>query len=188
MTLEELGFTKEELQERVVEQAVCQLMRGVSYDEDGNPCDVTSGFKRKLDESLRKQIDTAINQLAEKHVLPNITSYLESLTLQETNKWGEKTKKSLTFIEYLVQRAEAYMVEEVDHNGKSKAESNDSWWRGSQTRVAFLINQHLQYNIKSAMEDALKSANSQIAIGIAETVKLQLKDLLEKIKPAVVTR
>jgi hypothetical protein len=113
---------------------------------------------------------------------------LEALTLQETNRWGEKVGKPVTFIEYLVHRAHAYITEEVDHYGKSKAESNDHYWRGSQTRITHLIHQHLQYNIQTAMERVLKDANSQIATGIAEAVKIQLQQLLEKIKPAVVTK
>ena len=56
----------------------------------------------------------------------HVTAYVESFCLTETNKWGKKTGKSMTFTEYLVQRAELYLTEKVDLRGKAKGEEWDS--------------------------------------------------------------
>ncbi len=185
MTLESLGFTKEELQERAVEFVASKVLRGVSYDEDGESCVVDSKFSYKLNQRIAKHVDDTINAIAEKHILGKVSSYIEEMCLQETNKWGEKTGKSLTFVEYLVARAEAYLQETVNYEGKAKSEAGSYSWSGQQTRLVWLVHEHLQHNINRAMSKAVKSANEQIAQGIAKTVELQMIEISEKIKMKV---
>lgn len=181
MTLESIGFTQEEIQNKVIDSIVDQLLSSTFAGEDGEEFDNTSRFKTKLDEAIKLRIDSAISALAEKHVLPNVTQYIENLTLQKTNEWGEAKGDKLTFIEYLVQRAEAYLNEKVNHEGKGKAEANGYSWDGRQTRITYLVNSHLHYSIESAMKTAMQNANSLIAGGIQETVKLKLKQLTDSL-------
>lgn len=188
ITLESLGFTKEDLQERVIDQLCSSLMSGKTYDEDGNEEYNDSQFKKKLEERLKTHINERINAIAEAHVLPNVTQYIENLTLQETTKWGEKTGQPVTFIEYLVQRAHAYIQEEVDYNGKSKSEGDSYNWRKNTTRIAYLINAHLQYNISVAMKNALDDANKSIVGGIEKAVKIQLEQIVGGIKTSVAVK
>lgn len=186
--LEAIGLTQEEVQQRVIERICSNLLTGESYDEDGTPFADDSELAKKLTAAVRKQVDDTINLLATKHVLPNVAQYIESLTMQATNQWGEKTGKKTTFIEYLAQRAEAYMQEQVDYNGKSKAESRDGYsWKGTQTRITALVNEHLHYSIKTAMEYALKDANSKIAGGIMEAVKIKLNEVAALLRVEVKT-
>jgi hypothetical protein len=184
VTLESLGFTKEDLQERLIERLAEQILAGKSFDEDGEEYYDDSQFKKQLEEHLRKHVTTTIEAIGEKHVLPNVTSYIENLVLQTTNKWGEKTGSPVTFIEYLVQRAEAYIQEEVNHDGKSKEQDSYNF-RKYGTRIAYMIEKHLHYHINSAMEQALKTANSAIAGGIEKAVKIQLEKILEGIKVGI---
>lgn len=183
MDLKELGFTKEELQQRVIDQIVSQVLAGATYDEDGNEIETKSRFARELDSKIQKHIEETIDKVAKKHILPNVKDYVEKLTLQETTKWGEKRGAKLTFIEYLVSRAEAWITEEVNHNGKSKDQESYSW-RGCQTRIAHMIHEHLQYNIERAMKEALSNANASIAKGLQETVKIKLAEVLANLEKA----
>lgn len=187
ITLESLGFSKEDLQERVIERLCEQILSGKVYDEDGEVNYTDSQFKRKLDERLKEHINATINAIAEKHVLPNVTAYIENLTLQQTTKWGEKKGGPVTFIEYLVQRAEAYIQEEVNYEGKSKEESSYNWSKNT-TRIAYLINQHLQYSIATMTKQALVAANSAIAGGIESAVKIQLEQVLKGLKVGVAVK
>ena len=182
--LQSLGFTKEELQERVIDQLCRQVLSGTVCDEYGNEIDTSSVFSKKLNELVKKKIDETINAIAEKHVLPNVASYIENLTITETNSWGEAKKAPVTFIEYLTQRAEAYMQEKVDNDGKSKGESS-FWNGGKQTRITYLIHHHLQYSIETAMKDALKTATGEIARGIHETARLKLNEIAASMKVSV---
>lgn len=187
ITLESLGLSKEDIQDRVIERLCEQVLSGKTYDEDGSEEWVDSQFKRKLDERVKAQVEASINAMAEQHILPNVSHYIENLTLQETNRWGEKTGTPITFIEYLVQRAEAYIQEPVNHNGKSKSEDSYSWSKHT-TRIAYMIDQHLQYSIKTAMERALKTANSAIAGGIQSAVKMKLEEVVSGLQVAVKTK
>ena len=187
MNLADLGFTKEELQERVVEQCCRLVLEGTFADEEGGEFTDDSKFAKTLKERVKQQIDDTINALAEKHVLPNVSAYIENLTLQQTTKWGEKQGEPVTFIEYLTQRAEAYMQEQVNYEGKSKEEcSSSGWsWKGTQTRLAHLIDKHLHYSIENAMKGALSIVTSNISKGIEETVRLKLSELSAQLKAEV---
>jgi hypothetical protein len=170
-----LGFTQDELRERVIDRLCDRLLADGDFED--------SEFAGKLNQTIQKRIDHAINRLAEKHVLPNVTQYVESLTLQATNKWGEAKGKPVSFVEYLVERADAYLREEVDYEGQSKAEKRDAYnWRKAQTRVMHLVHQHLHYAVESAMKQALEAANSSIVEGLHEAVKIKLSSFASDLK------
>lgn len=185
MLLEEIGLTKEEIQERVVDRLVERLMTDYSSGDDGRAWSRSSEFAVALEDAVKNRVDIAVNELADKHVLPNVTDYIEKLTLRETNKWGEPKGEPVTFVEYLTQRAERYMTEEVNYEGKSKEENVYESWSKSQTRIAHLIHKHLHYSIETMVKNALASANNAIASGIAETVKIKLKEVTDKLRLTV---
>lgn len=174
-----LGIKPEELQDRVIERICEKVLAGVSYDEDGE-YEVDSSFKRKLDARITQHIDGAVAALADKHVKPGIDKLIEGLVLQQTNKWGERTKESMTFIEYLTKKAEDYYTEPVNHDGNTKSEDSYSW-NAKTTRGAYMIEKHLSYSINTALAKALADANSQIAGGIEKAIKMELSAILQKI-------
>lgn len=179
-----LGFTQEELQERVVQRIADSLLNSEHGDDEGRGYRTDSEFKKKLDEKIREGIDAAVVRVADAHVLPNVIALVEGAVLQETNKWGEKRGEPKTFIEYLTERADAYIREPVDYQGKPK--SGDSYnWRANGTRIAYMIDQHLQYQISTAMEGAVKSANESIKGGILEAVKIALGQIQAGLKLSV---
>jgi hypothetical protein len=176
--LAELGFTQEQLQDRVVEGIIDRLTISDGGDD--------SELFRRLENVVEEKINEAVESLANKHVLPNVTKYLENLCLQETNKYGEKKGEKKTFIEYLVARAEHYMTEKVNFQGKVKSE--DSYqWRESTTRISYLIHEHLHYHIENAMKEAMKNANDSIIGGIEKAVKMKLTEVAEKFNVKVAT-
>jgi len=184
-TLESVGLSKDELQSRVVNRISEELLTTINIDEDGDEWMGGSELGKKLQKVVQEKIDNAVMAMADKYVLPNVDEYIEKLTLQETNKWGEQRGKKLTFVEYLVERAEAYLVEKVDYSGKAKSERDGYSWNGTQTRIAHMIHKHLHYNIEQAMENAVSSANSAISQGIQETVKIKLAEISTKLKTTV---
>ncbi len=186
--LEALGITTEDLINRIVDRACEELLSSTDYDEDGAPAGRTkSRLSKELERRIQAHTDAKIQELAEKHVLPNVTAMLETITLRETNRWGEATGQPVTFIEYLVQRADAYMREDVNYEGKSQVENGSYTWSKSSTRVAYLINKHLHYSIETAMKQALANANSSIAKGLEGAVKAALETATQQLKVAVTT-
>lgn len=172
--LETIGLTQEELAERVVDKISTDLL----YGHEGQ-------IGMNLENAVRKAIDAKVEAIAAEHILPQVSEYVENLTLEETNTWGEKTGKSTTFIEYLVERANLYMREKVNFDGKDKAESRGYSWTGTQTRIAHMVHKHLHHSIETAMKDALKTANSQIVGGIEDAVKIKLAEVQKQLKVKV---
>lgn len=187
MNLEELGFTKEELQDRVVEAAVERLFTSSGMDDNGDVHYKRSIFREKMEKLIAERIDNLIKKFADEQILPKIDTYVENLVLTETNKWGEKQKAPVTFVEYLTKRAEDYITETVDYNGKSKSEGDSYSWSGKQSRIAHMIHRHLHYNVESAVKTALQDLNSKVAGGVENTVKITLQEVLNNLKVGVKT-
>lgn len=188
ITLEALGLTPQEITDRIVDRYVEQLRITYTADENGDRVDRASDFDRAMQKRIAERIDTEVTRLAEMHVLPRVASMVENLVLQKTNSWGEKVGQPVSFVEYLVQRAEVFMTEKVDYKGKSKDEESSYGWTGTQTRVAHMVNSHLHYSIETAMKAAVANANSAISAGIAETVKIKLGEIAQNLKVKVETK
>lgn len=170
LTLESLGLSRDEIFARVVDR-ISELAMEDWNDE----------MDKVLQAQVMEKVNAAVETIAGRHVLPNVAAYVEALCLQETNKWGEKRGAPVTFVEYLVQRAEAYLTEPVDYAGKPKS-GGEYHWKASQTRVSHLVHEHLQYSIQQAMTRALKDANSAIVGGIEEAVKIKLNQVADSLK------
>lgn len=189
LTLEALGLTPQEITDRIVDRYVEQLRVTYTADENGDRVDRASDFDRAMQKRITERIDAEVTRLAEMHVLPRVASMVENVVLQKTNSWGEKVGQPVSFVEYLVQRAEAFMTEKVDFKGRSKGEDGNSYsWNGTQTRVAYMLHSHLHYSIETAMKAAVANANSAISAGIAETVKIKLGEIAQNLKVKVETK
>lgn len=182
LTLESIGLDQDKLAEKLVDRLAQNMLTSIGYDEDGDEWFGTSPFASKLNSMVKARLDQIVTELADKHVLPRINEMVESLVLQQTNQWGEKVGKPITFIEYLTQRADAYMQEEVSYEGKTKAESGSYSWSKRSTRVAYMIDRHLHYSIESAMKAALQNLNSSVAQGLEEATKTAIREVTGKLK------
>lgn len=186
LDLEALGFSKEDLRERLIDRLCEQLLTEKGFDPySEEETTVVSSFRKQIDDRIKAQVSETINAIAEREVMPNVANFIETLSLQETTTWGEKVGQALTFTQYLVKRAEFYMREEVDNNGQNKEEARGSWYGTKQTRIAHLIHKHLHFEIKTAMESALKIATGEVVRGIHETARHKLNEIAEKLKVEV---
>ena len=181
ITVEQLGLTEDELRDRVVAKLVENLMSQKYSDEDGNDADGDSPFARNIRDLVLRAANVKVEALFEANVTPKVNELISGLVIQKTNSYGEPKGEPTTFVEYLIKRVEEYITETVNYSGKSR--SQDSYnWAGSQTRIAWMIDQHLQYSIKTALDRSLADLNSAMAKGLAETVKLQLAEALKRLK------
>lgn len=166
--LEAIGLTAEELQERVIDRAAAMLAKRV--------------YTRESDElhgAVQRVITEVVGKVADEELKPWATGQIEAVVMQRTNEWGEAKGEAVTFRQYLVQRAEAYLLEKVDYDGKSREESrfSGSSFTAKGTRIAWMVNQHLHHEIEGAMKSALTTTNNAIAAGIQETVRLKLAEI-----------
>ena len=180
VTLEALGISKEKIEQAVVE-TLCE-----TFVEE-NSLLSESKLSQKVAEAIQEAIDAKVDEVAITCIIPKVSEMVEACVLQETNKWGEKIEKPLTFVEYMVSRAEHYITEEVNYEGKSRREDSGCGWRKNQARLSFLIEKHLHYEIERAMKEALLTVNSSIAEGLEKTVKIKIQEVLSSLKVAVKT-
>ena len=179
--LKELGFSEEDILHRVVDNISERILyKNDQYPDhdEYDPSETT--FAKKVKSLIEERINEAVEKVAEKHTLPNITEYLENLLIEKTNHFGEKKGEPVTFIEYLTTRATNFLTEKVDYSGKSRKESYGSWSENT-TRVSYMVDKHLQYSISTAIKNGLADINGQIADGLDGAVKIQLKQALENL-------
>ena len=191
MEIGDLGLTKEQIFEGVVNKVSADLLHiPVRFsDEDGGEYEdfKETPFQKELREQIKKKIDSTIETIVEKHVLPNAEQHIKNLVLQETNKWGEPKGESLTFVEYLTKQAENFMLEEVNYEGKPKGYDSFSWHKKG-TRIEYMIHKYLQYHIEEWAKEALKTANKTIVDGLQKAVEIKLQELLQSLKIGVTTK
>ncbi len=171
-----MGCTEQEIAEKMLGQAVEQIL-GVDCDGDFDG----KSFHTQMQNRIQDTLDAQVAKIGEEKILPQIIGMTENLILQETNRWGEKKGQPVTFTEYMVQQVDHWIREEVNHAGKTKAE--DSYgWRKNTTRIAYMIHEHLQYNISTAVKKALGDLNASVAGGLQKAVMIQIEQTLGQLK------
>lgn len=192
LKLSDLGIEidQETLLERAAEIIANQAL-GRYTDDDGHwSGDSETGtlFAKTLEDTVNAHIDTAIKEIAGRNVLPHIDKFIEDYCLQETNKWGEAKGEKVTFTEYLVQCAHAYMEEPVDYQGEPRSSERSYNWSQKSTRLTFLIEKHLHYEIERAMKDALANSLGSICRALVETTRASLAEAAKKLQVEIKAR
>ncbi|MCS3467120.1 hypothetical protein M2401_000841 [Pseudomonas sp. JUb42] len=181
-TLEALGVSATYLQERIVEQAVHALLYSTGFDEDGDESSYASKFKQQVEKRVQEAVDLKIAALAAEHVLPRVGEMIEAANMMKTNAYGEPKGDPMTFKEYIASRAEVYMSEKVDYNGKSREESKDTYnWRESGPRLTVLMKLY----IKDTLEKSAKNAINDVNKVIAKNIEVAAKDAIQACAAAI---
>lgn len=184
-TLESIGLTNEEIQDRVIERIVERLLDYETADEDGRHVIGVSDLTRSVKKLIKERIDESVRALGEKHIVPRVDELVEGHVLQETTMWGEKKGDPVSFTEYLVQRADAYMAEKVDSSGKTKEESGGFSWSGRKTRMTHLIDSYLELQIHSAIKSGMGDVTKSLGAAIADTVRLKIDEVMQSVRVGV---
>ena len=180
--LSDLDLTKEELRDRIIEKLTRDLLSDTLAGDDDGLHEVPSAFAKKVEEVVVKAIDARVQALGDQHVIPKVAEIVENLTIQRTNEWGEKKGKPFSFVEYLIDRANTYMQEQVNSSGESQAQSRDGYnWRASTTRIVYAVNKHLHDHMEAALKQALSQANSAVSLGLEKAVKMALAEVSSKL-------
>lgn len=179
MDLKDLGLDPAALMELVAENVANALIHTSGED-----------FEGRIRDLVKERVGLEIGVLFDRHIAGRVERFVDELVLQETDRWGDakEGKPPLSLKEYMVERADAYMREQVNSEGKNQDENGRAYnFTGEGSRITHLVDKHLRGHIGTAVTDALKNVNSQLAEGIATTVKIQLKKTLDKMKIEVKT-
>ena len=188
LDLESLGITKKELQDRVVDRIVYDLRYDNHIDDEGRERKTYSGFEDKIKEDVLKRADEVIQKLGEKYVLPNIMEYLEKFSFQKTNEYGQKKGEPITFVEYIVKQADAYLKEDVDRDGKSAEQNKTYGFHAHSTRLVYIIDKYLQDSIQKAMVQAVGLADKTFAESLSRSVELALQNIKVTVNTKLTTK
>lgn len=189
ITLESLGLSVEQMQDRLVEAMIDRFLTSNVSDEDGEPVAIVSKFQTSIREAILTRVDESVERLIAPALDGSITSYIDNYKIQSTNGYGEPKREPETITEYIIRRANEYLTEGVNFEGKSKKEysssGRDSYgYKDATTRVAFLIDKRLNDEIAKAMQEALKTANEAITGGLKSAVAFELNKINAKLKAA----
>ena len=185
ISLESLGLTVEQMQDRLVDAMIDRFLTSTVSDEDGEPVVVASQFRQAILKHITTNVDAAVDRLAAPVLESSINDYLAGYKIQSTNGYGEPKREPETITEYIVRRAWEYLTEGVNWQGQTKEDVSKSGgynFRAATTRVAYLINKRLNDEIAKAMQDALKNANAAITGGLKSAVAFELDKLNAKLR------
>lgn len=171
-------MTQEELREQVIERAASKLAKYTAKHEDAF---------QPIRDVVQEVVGEVARKIADEEIRPWAEGQIESIVMQRTNEWGEAKGKAVTFREYLIEMGEKYMNEPVDFDGRTRTARDSYNWKQASTRLAFMIDKHLHFQIERAMKEALDNANSAIVGGIQETVKVKLAEIAKALKVTVKT-
>lgn len=185
-TLESLGLNIESLADRVVDQAVDTLLNSTGFNPDTEEeTRYESRFKREIADRIQKAVDEKIAALAAVHLVPRVGELIESADMRKTNEWGESKSPPMTFKEYIAHRAENYMTEDVDINGKSRVESNDSYWRKCGPRLTVLMQMYIRDHLQKCAAAAVTDINKVIAKNIEQAAREAIASAAAGLKVSV---
>ncbi len=190
MNVSDLGLTPEILRDAVIERAAKMLIDRNSEDYDdeyGWTNSIQAKVDKMLSERMQAAAQAAVDTAIAKHAAPFIDGEIEKIVFQRTNEWGEKQGEPKSFREFLIDRIHAYIVEPVGYDGKTNAQDSYNW-RQHSTRIAFMVDKHLHYEVETAMKAAFTDLNSKVAGGLLEAVRVSLNSALAGLKASVSTK
>ncbi len=185
--LEALGISPEELGNRVVDQCVYELLNSTGFNPDTEEeTRYESRFKREIEARIKSAVDEKIAAIAAAHLVPRVGEMIEKADMRQTSIYGEPKGPPMTFKEYIAHRAEAYMSEDVNYNGKSKAEDgNDFNWRSNGPRLTVLMRNYIRETLEKHAKSAITDVNKVIAKNIDKAARDAITAAASSLKVSV---
>lgn len=182
---EALGLKPEDIEEKIVERAVEKILSVYKCDfDDGAEWRADSLLSQHLSKGCEKRMDELVSAFITKVAEPHIAELVESASIRQTNSYGEKKGKTLTFTEYIVKRVDEYLDELVGEDGKRR----DSYTKNARTRIDYLIDTGTRSQIEDALKDAREIIRVTLEDGLQKSLTGQLMEMVSSIKLKVVAK
>lgn len=182
-SLAALGITTEDLTARIVDRCVEELLNSSGYDPENDvETRYESRFKREIEKRMQEAVDAKISALAAEHLIPKVGELIEKTNMRKTNSYGEPKGDPMTFIEYIASRADAYMSEDVDYHGKTRAEGDSYSWRSCGPRLTVLMRSYIQDTLEKHATAAVSDVNKVIAENIKKAAMQAITNAAAAIK------
>ncbi len=167
--LKKLGFTQEELKDRVVEFMANSIFND-NQDESGNRHD--SLFAYGVQQAVKARVDAAVKAYCD----TVITKRLEAIV-------GSMEVDKVPLDKYVVDGINKYLREEVNHFGKSEYEHR------SRPRITWImqgiIETHANDCIARAMKSIEREVFSSLTTALSEGIKVPLRKYESALRTAI---
>jgi hypothetical protein len=191
-----LGLDRDEVLDRVVARIVDHLLAGVGRTtwterdpETGEEWEehISGSLEDRLQGRLASVIAERVDALAEQEIVPRIDALIEGLVLQASNEWGEPKGEPLTLRQYLTRRAEEWLDQPVDYEGKPTSPKPYGGSKAERTRLGHLIDRYFGDAIGTAVAAALGDATKGMAKSLEAATLAYLEQARQRIKIEVKT-
>lgn len=187
LTCEQLGITPDDIADRVATKIATTMLASFTddFDDDtGEPIktETPTKFRSLVQARVNAKVSAAVDAITERVLGNALETKITALRFPQTNSYGEPKAEPLTLLEFIAKRADTYLSEQVDHEGRSGGAMYGS---ARNPRVVWMLEKYLASRIKDSMDTALRAANAQIVGGIEATVKANLKDIADRLSAKV---
>jgi len=180
MDLKELGFTQEELQQKVVETIVHDLMKQKNYDYDEDcACLGDSAFSRKLSSMMDDKIEESMRAMFEQKASGEIKVMIDEFIINHTDKCGEKINESESLSQFIVKKAESILNERVKFNGV-KSDSYNS--RDTTTRLEYMFNKAFDGKVSKLIDESVDHIKQTIENSLEESIQQRISTAFTKMR------
>jgi len=167
-----MNIDTKELEQAVVQQTVESLVAVYSDPNHDIAIQLSSKARELITRRLEKAIDEEIKRL--------VDDGLEKVVFPRTNRYGESHQPPQTFREFVAEEVGKVFTQTLDNNGNP---SNDSWYNKPENqRINRLIRDAIGVKIQEEVMAASRQIQSTIHAHLAEYIKQQLSDVLQKLK------
>lgn len=173
---EQLGITKEEMQERIVQAIATTLITSretmwTEWDEEEEG-DVPTSFGKKMQEHIEKTLQERLDLMFAQFVKPGLHDVIDKMTFQESNRWGEPRKEAETFKEFFARVMEEHLKEDVDSKGQTRAgakRSGRTFYKEG-TRLEVAIGHYLNSHVRDAVNGIVAEGDKQMSILLKDLI------------------
>ncbi len=176
-----LQVNEKEIMDKVVKlttDKLVDMLLGEELDER-----IELNFAEKFQEKVKEAVTAKFDKYAQDQIFPTVAKHIDDLILKPTNSWGVEKGPDQTLQEYLIERANEYFHESVDHHGH--AGRGDRYFKGDGTRLSYQIGKNFTAVMEHVVKDILKNANESLAKSIQDVVTVKLREIVAKIKVQV---
>lgn len=188
--LDALGITRDDILNLAAAKIADDLTGGIQQGNEHYEDTIETRVSKLVREHIEQVVTTITRAKCEEVISPIVDTKLAEFVVTETNRWGEKTGKSLTLTEFIVARIEGHMMEEVDGNGRSREECRargDSFYTKG-PRITAAITKFFQSNMDQAMKQVLAESAGTLGKAIEKAALEALGNIQTRLSANVTVK
>jgi macrodomain Ter protein organizer (MatP/YcbG family) len=175
--LDDLGLTKEVLEERIIASITSRILKDSYFDEDDIECSRNNKLYDKLQKEFESIIDKKIAALIEEQFKDKIESHIEKMVFKVTNFYGEDKASPMSIREHINKHINDTLLEKVDRNGRTERDRYNFDSKSAIPRINKLFSDCVDINIKTAVQSVLVDANKRLKDSLEETIKQKIAEI-----------